>query len=351
MSEPPAVLRIGSDETELPMIVGTEGERGIDISKLRAQTGAVTLDNGFVNTASCESAITFIDGEAGILRYRGIPIEELVSVPVPSFLETSYLLIYGELPTRTAARRVPLRDPQAHAPARGRQALLRRLPEGRPPDGHAVVGGERAVDLLPGQQRPPRPRPGAPLDPAAHGEAADDRGVRVQEVDRPAVPLPRQLARPRRELPHDDVRGAVGALRGEPQHRGHAQAAPDPARRPRAELLHQHGAPGRFERGQPLRVDRRRHQRAVGPAARRRQPGGHRDARPHRGRRRRRRQVRPHGQGPRRPVPPLGLRSPRLQELRPARPHPQGRLPPGDRRPRHDGHSSSTSRCGSRRSR
>jgi citrate synthase len=101
MSEAPAVLRIGSDETELPMIVGTEGELGIDISKLRAQTGAVTLDYGFVNTGSCESAITYIDGEAGILRYRGIPIEDLVSVPVPSFLETSYLLIYGELPNRT----------------------------------------------------------------------------------------------------------------------------------------------------------------------------------------------------------------------------------------------------------
>src|SRR6185437_14685776 len=68
--------------------------------KLRAQTGAVTLDYGFVNTGSCESAITYIDGEAGILRYRGIPIEDLVSVPEPSFLETSYLLIYGELPNR-----------------------------------------------------------------------------------------------------------------------------------------------------------------------------------------------------------------------------------------------------------
>src|SRR5437764_6905144 len=101
MSEPSAVLRLGSTETELPVVVGTEGERGIDISKLRAQTGAVTLDYGFVNTGSCESAITFIDVEAGILRYRGIPIEELVSVPVPSFLETSYLPIYGELPTRS----------------------------------------------------------------------------------------------------------------------------------------------------------------------------------------------------------------------------------------------------------
>ncbi|HEX9467394.1 MAG TPA: citrate synthase [Acidimicrobiia bacterium] len=100
MSEPPAILHHGSQETELPMTTGSEGERGIDISKLRAQTGIVTLDNGFMNTASCESAITFIDGDAGILRYRGIPIEELVNVPSPSFLETSYLLIYGELPTR-----------------------------------------------------------------------------------------------------------------------------------------------------------------------------------------------------------------------------------------------------------
>ena len=98
MSEPPAVLRHGSQETELPMTTGSEGERGVDISKLRAQTGMVTLDNGFMNTASCESAITFIDGDAGILRYRGIPIEDLVNVPSPSFLETSYLLIYGELP-------------------------------------------------------------------------------------------------------------------------------------------------------------------------------------------------------------------------------------------------------------
>jgi len=100
MSEAPAVLRHGDREYELPVVVGTEGEQGLDISKLRGQSGLVTLDNGFVNTASCESSITFIDGDAGILRYRGIPIEELVSVPVPSFLETSWLLIYGELPTR-----------------------------------------------------------------------------------------------------------------------------------------------------------------------------------------------------------------------------------------------------------
>jgi len=98
VSDQPAILRLGDTEVELPVVRGTEDELGIDISKLRAQTGAVTLDNGFVNTAACSSAITFIDGDAGILRYRGIPIEELVSGHSPSFLETSYLLIYGNLP-------------------------------------------------------------------------------------------------------------------------------------------------------------------------------------------------------------------------------------------------------------
>ena len=72
----------------------------VNIAKLRSQSGLVTLDNAFVNTAACESAITFIDGEAGILRYRGVDIEDLVNVPNPSYLETSYLLIYGDLPTQ-----------------------------------------------------------------------------------------------------------------------------------------------------------------------------------------------------------------------------------------------------------
>jgi citrate synthase len=100
VSEPAAVLRYADQETELPVVRGSEGELGLDISRLRDRTGFVTLDYGFVNTGSCESAITFIDGEEGILRYRGIPIEQLVEGHSPSFLETAYLLIYGELPTR-----------------------------------------------------------------------------------------------------------------------------------------------------------------------------------------------------------------------------------------------------------
>jgi citrate synthase len=88
---------------ELPLLVGTEGERAIDISKLRAETGLITWDPGFANTGSCSSAITFMDGERGILRYRGIPIEELAERS--SFKETAFLLVHGVLPTRQELNR------------------------------------------------------------------------------------------------------------------------------------------------------------------------------------------------------------------------------------------------------
>ena len=83
---------------EAPVIVGTENEPAIDIANLRAKTGLVTLDPAFMNTASTKSAITFLDGEKGILRYRGIPIEQLAERS--KFVETAYLLIYGELPNK-----------------------------------------------------------------------------------------------------------------------------------------------------------------------------------------------------------------------------------------------------------
>ncbi len=91
-----AKLIIDGKEIELPIIEGTENERAIDIRKLRDQTGFVTLDSGYMNTGACTSGITFLDGEKGILRYRGIPIEQLAENS--TFLETSYLLIYGRLP-------------------------------------------------------------------------------------------------------------------------------------------------------------------------------------------------------------------------------------------------------------
>ncbi len=86
----------------LPTVVGTEQEKAIDISNLRALSGYITLDDGYGNTGSCQSKITFIDGDQGILRYRGIPIEELAEKS--TFVETAYLLIYGHLPNRTELR-------------------------------------------------------------------------------------------------------------------------------------------------------------------------------------------------------------------------------------------------------
>jgi citrate synthase len=93
-----AKVEVNGKTVELPLIVGTENETAIDIGKLRGATGAITMDHGYANTGSCESAITFLDGEQGILRYRGYPIEQLAESS--SYVEVSYLLIHGELPTR-----------------------------------------------------------------------------------------------------------------------------------------------------------------------------------------------------------------------------------------------------------
>jgi citrate synthase len=91
-----ANLELDGKSYHLPVVSGTENEQAIDISKLRSETGYITLDDGYGNTGSCKSSITFIDGEQGILRYRGIPIEELAERS--TFVETAYLLIFGRLP-------------------------------------------------------------------------------------------------------------------------------------------------------------------------------------------------------------------------------------------------------------
>ena len=93
-----AKLILDGKELELPVVVGSEGEVGLDIMQLRAKSGAITLDQGYGNTGACESSITFIDGEKGILRYRGYPIEDLAEKA--DFVEVCYLLIYGHLPSR-----------------------------------------------------------------------------------------------------------------------------------------------------------------------------------------------------------------------------------------------------------
>ncbi|MBA2633855.1 MAG: citrate (Si)-synthase, partial [Chloroflexi bacterium] len=91
-------LRVGDHELQLPIVEGTDGDDGIDIGRLRGETGLITYDPGYGNTGACTSAVTFLDGEEGVLRYRGYPIEQLAERS--SFLEVAYLLIWGELPTR-----------------------------------------------------------------------------------------------------------------------------------------------------------------------------------------------------------------------------------------------------------
>ena len=103
MATKTAELRLDDQTIHLPVVVGSEGENSIDIRKLRAETGYITLDPGYANTGSCQSDITYIDGEAGVLRYRGIPIEDLAEHS--SFLEVAHLLMLGHLPTAVEKER------------------------------------------------------------------------------------------------------------------------------------------------------------------------------------------------------------------------------------------------------
>lgn len=120
-------------EVELPVVVGTEGERAIDITALRRQTSYITLDEGYRNTGSVRSDITFIDGEEGILRYRGIPIEQLAENS--TFIETALLLIYGELPTADHLARFRAMLTEHELIHEG----MRHCFQGFPPTGHPMA--------------------------------------------------------------------------------------------------------------------------------------------------------------------------------------------------------------------
>ena len=154
-----ATLRIDGKEHELPLVEGSEGERAIDISDLRARTGCITYDNGYMNTGAYLSAVTYLDGERGVLRYRGIPIEQLAERS--TFLETSFLLIYGGLPTRAE-----LADFTSNVT---RHTMLhedmKNFYEGFPRDAHPMATLASAVSTLSTfYQNGARPANGAGLD-------------------------------------------------------------------------------------------------------------------------------------------------------------------------------------------
>ena len=135
-------LQYPGGSLDLPVVPSTDGSAGLDVSQLLKTTGDVALDVGFVNTASCQSAITYIDGDAGILRYRGYPIEQLAGRS--TYLEVAYLLIYGELPnavelaefTGRIKRHTMLHDD------------LRRLFDGFPRNAHPMPVLSSAVSAL-----------------------------------------------------------------------------------------------------------------------------------------------------------------------------------------------------------
>jgi citrate synthase len=137
-----AKLAIGDNQYELPIVVGSEDERGLDISKLLATSGYMTLDEGYANTGATTSAITFLDGERGILRYRGYPIEQLAGNC--DFLEVAYLLIYGDLPTKSELetfRKNVLRHTMIHEE-------MRKFYGGFPRDAHPMAILSGAVSAL-----------------------------------------------------------------------------------------------------------------------------------------------------------------------------------------------------------
>src|SRR3954452_20730531 len=142
MSETDVARRYPGGELALPVVPATEGAEGIETSKLLSTTGKVALDIGFVNTAACTSAITFIDGDAGILRYRGYPIDQLAENA--SFLEVTYLLIYGELPT---ADQLAAFDDKVRRHTMLHEEM-RRFFDGFPSDAHPMPVLSSAVSAL-----------------------------------------------------------------------------------------------------------------------------------------------------------------------------------------------------------
>lgn len=128
-----ASLTIDGNTLDLPVIVGSEGEKAVDVRSLRDETGFITYDDGYANTGSCRSDITFIDGEQGILRHRGYPIEELAEKSI--FLETAYLVIYGDLPTTQQLSKFRGRVASSASVHEG----MRNFFEGFPHDSHPMA--------------------------------------------------------------------------------------------------------------------------------------------------------------------------------------------------------------------
>ena len=262
---------------DFPVLSGSVGPDVVDIRALYGKTGVFTYDPGFLSTASCASTITYIDGDKGVLLYRGYPIEQLAVHC--DFLEVCYLLLKGELPNAKQKDEfvgTVTKHTMVHE-------QINRFFTGFRRDAHpmavlaGVVGALSAFyhDSLDITDPHHREISAIPAD----RQAADAGGDGLQVQHGPAVHLPAQRPVVHRELHAHDVRGAVRGVQD--QRRAGARARPHlhPARRPRAERLDLDRAAVRLLGRQSVRLHRRGHRLPVGPGARRRQRGGAEHAR------------------------------------------------------------------------
>ena len=236
-----AVLTVGDQRYELPMLEGTEGERAIDITRLRDDTGLLTYDPSLGNTAVCRSAITFIDGDKGILRYRGIPIEQFASRP--NFVEVAWMLIFGRLPRQEELKRFSELLTANELLHEGVGHQFQHIPP-RTADGHSLSHVEQPGLLppnLPGDRRRGIVGRGRGT---ADQQGADHRGLFLSPRVGPAVQLPRSAAALLRQLPAHDVLHSLPAIHRDAGSGRCAEPGVHFARRPRTELQHVDGAGG-----------------------------------------------------------------------------------------------------------
>ncbi len=266
-----ATLKLNGKDHVMPVLKGTVGPDVVDISALYKDADVFTYDPGFTSTAACESKITYIDGDAGILLYRGYPIEQLAEHG--DFLETCYLLYYGELPNQ-AQRREFEHAITNHTMLHEQMA---RFFQGFRRDAHpmaVMVGTVGALSAFYHDSTDigdPRQREIASRRMIAKLPTISRHGVQI--FDRPAVHLSAQRPVLRGELPAHVLCGSVRAVQAqsgpEPRHGPHLH----PACRSRAERLDLDGKDRRFLGRQSVRLHRRRHRLPVGTGARRRQRG------------------------------------------------------------------------------
>ena len=233
--------------------------------------GLMAYDPAYTNTASCRSAITYIDGEAGILQHRGYPIEQLCEQS--SYLEVAYLLINGALPTKAQLEEW-VHEITIHTFVHENvKDFMQGFRYDANPMGMLVASVGALSTFYPdANQIHDEERPHDPDHPPAR-EDADAGGVRLPPQHGPALRLPRQRPRVRGQLPRDDVQDDRAQVRARSSPGARAGRAVHPPRRPRTERLDQRRALGRLHPGRPLHGGRRRGRGAVRPAARRRQRG------------------------------------------------------------------------------